>query len=58
MNGWSPDKTWREECGIFAAFVPVCARVAGPDPAVAPAARSPPSHGSGISPAATRASCQ
>uniref|UniRef100_A0A832I9A4 Amidophosphoribosyltransferase n=1 Tax=Eiseniibacteriota bacterium TaxID=2212470 RepID=A0A832I9A4_UNCEI len=20
MNGWSPDKTWREECGVFAAI--------------------------------------
>jgi amidophosphoribosyltransferase len=21
MNGWSPDKTWREECGVFAAVL-------------------------------------
>ena len=28
MNGWSPDKTWREECGIFAAVgVPRAAEV-------------------------------
>ena len=30
MNGWSPDKTWREECGIFAAFgVPRAAEIVG-----------------------------
>src|SRR5262245_6431728 len=30
MNGWSPDKAWREECGIFAAVgVPHAAEVAG-----------------------------
>jgi len=30
MNGWSPDKTWREECGVFAAFgVPRAAEIVG-----------------------------
>jgi amidophosphoribosyltransferase len=30
MNGWSPDKAWREECGIFAAFgVPRAAEIVG-----------------------------
>ena len=30
MNGWSPDKTWREECGVFAAYgVPRAAEIVG-----------------------------
>ncbi|NOT34046.1 MAG: amidophosphoribosyltransferase [Candidatus Eisenbacteria bacterium] len=30
MNGWSPDKAWREECGVFAAIgVPRAAAVVG-----------------------------
>ncbi|MBI1795920.1 MAG: amidophosphoribosyltransferase [Candidatus Eisenbacteria bacterium] len=30
MNGWSPDKTWREECGVFAAVgIPRAAETVG-----------------------------
>ena len=30
MAGWSPDKTWREECGVFAAIgMPNAAAVVG-----------------------------
>ena len=31
MNGWSSEKTWREECGVFAAIgVPNAAEITWP----------------------------